>query len=136
MTKQINVTRISIVFMLLIGAMLISVVPCGAVEPRYMGVSVLTTDFSISGNGKATCESVCTARNGYTVELTIELEQKTGNTWETICTWSEEGTKISFEKSIYVVSGYDYRLKVSADVRNGNGTIIESPVAYSNEVPY
>ena len=136
MLNQIKFTRIFLVLALFVGVILASFVPCDAAEPYYVGFADMTAHLSISGSGKATCTSVCAARNGYTVDLTIELEQKSGNTWETIRTWSEEGTKISFEKSIYVVSGYDYRLKASADVHNSNGTLIESPVAYSNEVSY
>lgn len=136
MSKKIKFTRIFVAFALVVGVMTVSFVPSNAVEPRYVGLWELSASLSISDSGKATCGGSCKIRLGYSADLTIELEQRTGSTWETICTWTEDGAKSFFEKTVYVVSGYDYRLTVSADVYNSSGTIIESSVVNSNQVFY
>lgn len=93
------------------------------VEPRYTGISNLTTSLSISANGGASCSGSVIARSGYTTDVTVELKQD----GTTIKTWTASGSgAVSAGGTYFVMSGHDYVVTTTADVYK-NGTLIESP---------
>ena len=123
---------------------LMMVVPAAAVqtdegraaEARYIGITRLWAGLEINSHGYSTCTGECDVRSGYDVEATMELQQKKDGLWETIKTWSSSGDGVVFIENWYVASGYDYRVKISADVSNADGKIMEREVTYSSVEDY
>lgn len=107
------------------------------IEPRYIGTNDVYSSLTISSSGRATCLGSVSTDSGYTANVKMSLQQKNGTTWSTIKTWSDSGADVLLSGNYYVASGYDYRVKVSADVSIiSTGSIIERPVAYSATVHY
>lgn len=101
-------------------------------EPRYEIISIITATLNISDSGRADCYSSVNVPTGYRVELTAELQQKSGGKWNTIHDWEASGTnRISVSGPWYVVPGYSYRLQVTATTYDSDGNFIEAPVEYS-----
>ena len=105
-------------------------------NPRFVAMSKLLTELSISSSGRATCTGHAYAISGYTCDSTLELQQKNGFSWKTIKTWSTSAQYANFNETRYVTSGYTYRLKLSADVFNSNGVLVESVYDYSTQASY
>ena len=73
---------------------------------------------------------------GYVAGLTIELQQYNGQ-WNTIKTWNtSDGTVVSLSKDWYVVSGYQYRLRLEHTAINSNNAVIDSYTSYSKTITY
>lgn len=106
----------------------------GTISPCYSGLISFTADLWIN-NGVAACSGNATAKTSYTVDVTMEL-QKHDDSWQTIKTWTGSGNNVSLDKIRYVESGYDYRVKVTANVYNSSGILIESPSTCSGIVYY
>ena len=106
------------------------------ISPRYSTLTQFMTELEISGSGLSSCMGKAKTNLGYTCNATLELQQKNGSSWETIAEWTSSGRTNEFDKSWYVKSGYSYRLKLTAEVSNSSGTLIESPVTYSGIVAY
>lgn len=102
------------------------------IEPRYDVISNISATLVISDSGRADCGASVIVPSGYTVDLTAELQQKVGNKWNTIHDWDSSGEHyISTSGRWYVLSGYSYRLKVTATTYDSRGNFIEAPVEYS-----
>lgn len=95
------------------------------VSPRYVGISTISCDLSISENGYASCEGHSHAYPGYTADVTLELQQDIGY-WDTIKSWTGSGRSVPFEKGYFVAEGYDYRVKITSVVYDSNGNYIET----------
>ena len=108
------------------------------IQPKYAGISRLSAVFSISAAGKSSCGSEVKLSNStYSVELTMELQQKNGNSWETIKTWTTSGSgTVSLDKSWYVTSGSTYRIHTTAAVYNSAGRLVEAPTVDSASQKY
>lgn len=102
---------------------------------RYTGLTKFYADLTISGNGYASCSAYAHAFLGYSCEATLELQQKSGGSWKTLTEWTSSGQLNQFNESLRVTNGYDYRLKLSADVYAG-GKLVESQTEYSTVVHY
>ena len=98
---------------------------------RYSTISYLNANLSVSGSGYASCSGTCNVEYGYTAEVTLELQQKNGTTWKTIMDWSDSGRRVSFDKGQFISRGYDYRLKISADIYDSDGDLVEDATSYS-----
>lgn len=94
------------------------------IEPRYTGISSLSSSLVISSRGGATCGGSAEVRRGYTVDLTVELKQD----GYTIKTWTNSGTgTVSASGTYYVMSGHEYVVTTTAEVKDSNGRITETP---------
>lgn len=112
--------------LLLVGVLMSGLVPAHAAQAvsRYTGISELTAALSMSSAGGAKCKGTAIVRSGYTVDLTVELKQD----GETIKTWSDTGSGvISAGGTYYVMSGHEYVVTTTAEVKDSNGRIIETP---------
>ena len=107
-----------------------------SVIPLYAGLVNLNSILDIDSRGYALCEASADADLNYTCNAPLELQQKSEKSWKTIKKWSSSGRKNYFLKGVYVTSGHDYRLKISADVYNSSGKLVESPTDYSTVVHY
>ncbi len=95
----------------------------------YTHTEKATLDLSIA-QGTATCK--CRVRPNsaeYTVDVTISLKRKSGNAWINVATWSgsgkgARGVSISKTKALSVKG--DYKLVLSAKIKNSSGAVLES----------
>ena len=101
------------------------------ISARYTAIRSLTADLTISSGGYASCLGDCTVRSEYDAEVILELQQKKGSSWTTIMDWSDSGRRVSFDKGQFVSRGYDYRLKISADIYDSDGDLVEDATSYS-----
>lgn len=112
------------------------------VQPYYLRIRSLAIDFDIGSSGKSTCYcSVDSSVTTDTVDLTMDLQRYVKENgkeyWDTLKTWTSSGTYVaSLNKTWYVSSGYEYRLRITAKVYNSSGTLQEMQVDYSDSVYY
>lgn len=109
-----------------------------SVQPRYLRIRSFDIAFDISSSGKSSCYSkIVTYESTDTIDLTIELQRDGGSGWSTIKTWTGEDTgRISLDKVWYVTSGYEYRLRITAEIYDTNGKLLETQIDYSRSVDY
>ena len=104
-----------------------------AIEPRYTGVVQLRSSLNISAGGAASCAGKAVLRDGYTVDLVIELKQD----GTTIKTWTKSGSgTVSGGGTYYVASGHDYIVVTTATVYDKDGKVVETPSKDSPESHY
>ena len=84
----------------------------------------MDANIDISSGGKAECYGYVQIRDGYSVDMTVELKRD----GRTIKSWSDSGkTEVEIIGTYYVTSGHDYQTVVSVDVYNSRGTLVDSP---------
>ncbi len=72
---------------------------------------------------------------GYEAYVKVELQQKNGTSWTTIKTWTDRDTDYAMVSRYYaVMSGYQYRLKLTHMAYDSNGNLIETITKYSDIV--
>lgn len=105
----------------------------GVSQPNYFRIGTFTIDFYIEDSGKSTCYCrVATDESTDYIELTMELQRKEDNEWNTIKTWTGSDTHVAYlNKNWYVLSGYQYQLKITAKVYDSSGKLRETQVEYS-----
>ncbi|NLK91897.1 MAG: hypothetical protein GX273_02000 [Bacteroidales bacterium] len=107
-----------------------------AISPYFLYITRCENNLILNSGGRLTCEGKTEVQYGYIAGLTIELQQYDGQ-WETIKTWnSSDSTVVSLYKDWYVVSGYQYRLKLTHTAKSSNSTVIDSFVNYSKTITY
>lgn len=106
------------------------------IEPRYTGLRVFSATLTIDNDGKALCIGNARTNAAYTCEATLELQQKNNNSWSNVHKWTSSGQTNDLEEELYVKSGYDYRLKLSADIYSSTGKFVTSYTTYSGIVEY
>lgn len=123
--------RSAILLVLLLG---ILVVTAYAVEPRYTGISRMTSTLTISETGAASCKGSTLVRSGYTADIKVELKQD----GTTIQTWTNSGSSgtITAGGTRYVTSGHSYVVTTTVTVYNSNNQIIETPSTDSAKQSY
>lgn len=109
-------------------AMLITTtVVAGAAEesgimPRMTGIDAHAVNLEISSTGRADCWCAVYATSGYSVDVTMELEQD----GTAIKTWTGSGTTVQLPKSYYVTKGHDYQVVVTSKVKTLGGLYLLS----------
>ena len=109
-------------------AMLITTtVVVGAAEkstimPRMTGIDAHAVNLEISSSGRAACWCLVYATSGYSVDVTMALEQD----GVVIKTWTGSGSRVELDKSYYVTSGHDYQVVVTSRVKTSGGLYLLS----------
>lgn len=109
-----------------------------SITPFYKYISVVGASINISNTGKAASSGYVYYVGNYDSTLTIELQRLNGTSWSTVKSWSKSfsGEDLhSMEEVYYVTSGYTYRVKATATVKNGT-TVLETATSTSSEVAY
>ena len=99
------------------------------VMPRFTGIDAQTASLEINEYGRALCGCSVLAKTGYSVEVTMDLEQD----GSVIKTWTGSGSRVDLAKPYYVTPGHDYQVVVTTRVKTMEGSYllsytIESPV--------
>lgn len=134
----------SILCMALILCLMISMAYAAApaedpVQPQFIKIVHLITDFTVSSSGYADCYSKVTLDNSSdTAELKMELQRSTDEKdWETIKDWSTSSKySAKLDKGWYVLSGYYYRIHITANVYSSSGSLVDSATKDSDSVRY
>lgn len=125
--------RPAFTLVLILGALVASLATAHAVELRYIGISKISSNLSISSGGAATCKGTVIVDSGYTADVKVELKQD----GTTIKTWTDSGSgTIRISEIHYVESGHKYIVKTSATIYDSNGKVVESPYKNSLEKSY
>lgn len=133
---------LSVVFLLALMVALLTVTASASCEseikPCNVDIGALTASLNIDSNGKTSCGSFVRARTSTNkVYLTMTLQRSSGSGWENVKTWSTSGTySAALAEEKYVVSGYTYRVKVTASAYTSSGTFVEQLTIYSGERSY
>ena len=103
------------------------------IQPQYTGISSLQVSLDITSSGYAECYAFVRPNSGYSVDLTMELQQD----GTAIKTWTDSNdVAFALEKGRYVASGHEYQVIVNADIRNSSGIIISTATAKSQIVDF
>lgn len=100
-----------------------------AIQPYFLRIESLSTNFTISASGYADCYGRVELDNlTDSAELTVELQRSSNkSSWETIKDWSASGKcAVELNKGWYVVSGYYYRIHITAKVYTSSGSLAET----------
>ena len=107
-----------------------------SISPFFMAITVCENNLILNSGGRLTCEGKTEVQYGYIAGLTIELQQY-DEQWNTIKTWdASDSLFVSLSKDWYVMSGYQYRLKVTHTAMESDSTVIETSISYSETVTY
>ena len=98
------------------------------IMPRLTGINAQAASISIDENGRALCGCSVIAKTGYSVEVTMALEQD-GNE---IKTWTGSGSRVDLAKPYYVTPGHDYQVVVTTRVKTMEGSYL---LSYTVESP-
>ena len=90
-----------------------------------------------SSNGRLYCQGDTHVYSGYTAAVTVELQQYTGSTWDTINTWySSENSRFAGVSEYYYVPRGTYQLRVIHAAYDSRGSLVEVEISYSDIVTY
>ena len=106
-------------------------------EPYYVNFSILNASLSISQSGCAKISVKVSLRDKtLRTDLESSLQRLENGRWVDVKTWSTEGSSLfTFTEQWYVISGYSYRVEVTAKVYDGN-TLIETANRTSTTITY
>ena len=92
------------------------------IMPRLTGIDSQAVILEISDSGRADCWCLVLASSGYSVDVTMALEQD----GIVIKTWTGSGTTVELSKSYYVTKGHDYQVVVTSRVKTLGGLYLLS----------
>ena len=106
----------------------------GLISPMYEVISNIYISLDISSSGKASCYADVNTSPAYSCDLTVELQENSGSSWTTIKTWtaSDDGTGYTYVDGTWYVLPGAYQLKVTIEVYNSRGVLVEDPIEYSD----
>jgi len=112
--------------------------PAGEISPMYINLKSLSASFDIDSLGITTCGgNLVQILSDGSCELIMNLQKlNSDKSWDTIATWTKEGTTKCSNVQYRAVSRGTYRLSVTGKIYNSSGTFIESGTAYSLTITY
>lgn len=99
------------------------------VTPRFVGINMQYAALTINEYGRATCGCSILVDTGYSVNVTMSLEQDGVEikSWEI-----SSSSNVDMSKPYYVTSGHDYQVIVTTRVSTSQGSYLCS---YTTESP-
>ena len=111
----------------------------GSLQPMYTHILLLEAGVAVESSGKATCSGMVRPSSlDYDCYLTVELQKKSGSSWSSVATWTEQdlnGYGAELEEYRYVTQG-TYRVKSTCVVKNPLNSTSETGTKYSAEKIY
>ena len=99
------------------------------IQPRYEEILDFYSSLSISSSGYAKCLSdITTLDSDSEIDLTMSLQRSSndGRTWSNVKTWDTSDSGFAtLEEGWFVLSGYSYRVKATAEIYDESGDLIE-----------
>ncbi len=98
---------------------------------EYEHIDTVTANITIDRFwGIASCDGCVAASGDYPVYVTVYLQQKVDDVWQTLESWSNEGRAWADASGRYAIArGYQYRTYTIGYVYDDNGTIIDAASA-------
>ena len=87
------------------------------IMPRFTGINLQAAGLTINEYGRANCDCSVIAKTGYSVDVTMALEQDGVE----IKTWTGSGSRVDLSKVYYVTSNHDYQVVVTTRVNTSEG---------------
>ena len=92
----------------------------------FTGLLMCSVGINISNAGKVTCSGFAQAYSNYTVQITLELQERVGNSWNTIANWSSsKAWSVELVKYYYVTSG-TYRTLLTVKAYDSSGKLVDN----------
>lgn len=106
----------------------------GSISPMYEVIYNVYISLDISSSGKASCYADVNTSPAYSCDLTVELQEKSDSSWTTIKTWTatDDGAGYTYVDGTWYVLPGAYQLKVTIEVYNSRGVLVEDPIEYSD----
>lgn len=95
------------------------------IMPRLTGIDSHAISLSISESGRASCWYLIYVTHGYSVDITMALEQD-GTAIKTWTASGSSGERVELSKPYYVVEGHDYQVVVTTRVKTAGGSYLLS----------
>lgn len=95
------------------------------IMPRLTGIDSQAVSLSISEYGRASCWCAIFVSTGYSVDVTMDLEQD-GIVIKTWTASGSSGARVELSKPYYVVEGHDYQVVVTTRVKTLEGSYLLS----------
>ena len=103
------------------------------VTPRFVGIDMVVAGLTINEYGRATCSCSVLVDTGYSVDVTMSLEQD----GVAIKSWTGSGTsRVDMSNPYYVTSGHDYQVIVTTRVSTSQGSYLCSYTTESSVESY
>jgi len=138
--KKILSLIIVMTFLLSIGTQSIVVaddISSREISPSYVSLMGVSSYLDIDSLGIATCTAKVSQRlSDGSCEMIMKLQKLNSGDWDTIATWSKEGTTACVSTKYRAVSSGTYRLYVIGKAYDSSGNFIESGTVYSINVTY
>lgn len=90
------------------------------VTPRFTGIDAQVVSLTINEYGRANCDCSVLAKTGYSVDVTMALEQD----GTAIKTWTGSGARVDLSKVYYVAENHDYQVIVTSRVYTSGGSYL------------
>ena len=104
--------------------------------PYNIAVTAHVSSFSINEAGLASCYSSASVRDGYTIQTTMQLQQKK-SMWKNVQSWTNTDTSyVVFDETYQVEKGYDYRLMAVYIAYDSEGNQVEAFYDLSDIISY
>lgn len=110
------------------------------IAPQYIHIDRITASLSISG-GVATCSGQAKpSSDAVTSHITLKLQQKDGNTWKAVASWSGSASKpggsavVTGTKTL--IKGNAYRVVAYAIMKDADNNIVENGSYIGDEKTY
>lgn len=98
------------------------------IMPRFVGIDAQVANLTIDGNGRASCGCSVLVDTGYSVNVTMSLEQD----GTPIKSWTGSSTsRVDMSKPYYVTAGHSYQVVVTTRVSTAGGSYLCSYTEYS-----
>ena len=98
------------------------------VTPRFVGLDMIVAGLTINDYGRASCSCSVLVDTGYSVDVTMTLEQD----GVAIKSWTGSGSiSVDMSKPYYVTSGHDYQVIVTVRVKTAEGSYLCSYTEHS-----
>lgn len=105
------------------------------IAPANIIIAACDTYLIWTGTNTLECYGGTQVPYGYEAYVKVELQRYTTSGWTTIKTWTDRDTDYAMVcKNYAVMTGYDYRLKLTHKAYDSNGNLIETLTTYSNVV--
>lgn len=126
-------------FLLMLSSTALAQAPL-SIQPRYEEIMRFDPALTISSSGYAQCSSeIRTFDSSYEIDLTMSLQRSSNNgrTWSTVKTWdTTDYGSAALEEGWFVLSGYSYRVKATAEIYDESGDLIEEESVESSVEEY
>jgi len=115
-----------------IGTYAQAAIPNYEIAPANIIISVTENCLEWESTNILYCAGGTEVPDGYEAYVKVELQQYTSSGWTTIKTWTDRDDAYAMVDQNYaVMSGYDYRLKLTHKAYDSNGNLIETITKYS-----